>query len=46
MISLFLRALPFKDLVSPLNNLDTQLILEAGLISMKGDRAVYLKELI
>jgi predicted dehydrogenase len=37
---------PFKDLVSPLNNLDTQLILEAGLISMKEDRAVYLKELI
>ncbi len=36
---------PFDDPVSPLINRDTQIILEAGLISMKEDRVVYMKEM-
>jgi len=36
---------PFDDLVSGPHNRDAQAILEAGLISMKDDRAVYLREL-
>lgn len=36
---------PLEDSVSPQHNRDAQAILEAGLISMREDRAVYLKEL-
>lgn len=36
---------PLEDPVSPLYNRDAQAILEAGLTSMREDRAVYLKEL-
>ncbi len=36
---------PVEDSVSPLYNRDAQAILEAGIISMREDRAVYLKEL-
>ena len=36
---------PVDDVVSPICNRDAQAILEAGLISMQEDRAVYLREL-
>jgi len=36
---------PFDDVASPAYNRDAQAILEAGIISMEEDRAVYLREL-
>jgi len=45
-VTCLLKDKPFDDLVSSLYNRDTQCILEAGLISMHEDRAVYLNELI
>lgn len=37
---------PVDDMLSPVVNRDAQAILEAGLISMREDRTVYLKELL
>jgi len=45
-VTSILKDRPLDDVVSPLHNRDAQVILEAGLISMREDRAVYLNELI
>ncbi len=44
-VTCILEDKPIEDLVSSLYNRDAQAILEAGLISMREDRAVYLNEL-
>ncbi|MFQ6094827.1 MAG: Gfo/Idh/MocA family protein [Candidatus Bathyarchaeia archaeon] len=44
-VTCILEDKPVDDLVSPIYNRDAQAILEAGLISMREERSVYLREL-